>query len=1153
MLDGAATVGKLVAKAKELGMDALALTDHGVMYGVIEFYQACKKAGIKPIIGCEVYLAQGSRFVKNAQEHNSHLLLIAENETGYKNLMKLVTRAYLDGYYYRPRIDKEILKDHSDGLIALSACLGGEVPQAIMRNNGDPAEAISKIREYQEIFGPDNFFLELMDQGMPEQKQVNDVLIKLSREHGFPLVVTNDVHYPEREDATAQEVLICIATGKTLEDAKRMRFHGDEYFMRSEEELRELFPGVPEAFENSSRIAERATVEIEFDKIYLPKIHVPVEEKLTSEETPEAEKKNIDHYFEKLCWDGLRERFGQPTPEYEERLRYEIDVINRIGYSAYFLIVSDFIEHAKKDGVLVGPGRGSAAGSLVAYCLHITELDPLKYGLLFERFLNPDRVSMPDIDIDFADKKRDRVIEYVAEKHGRDNVAQIITFSKMAAKAAIRDAGRVLGYSYGDTDRVAKLVPDAIGMTLEQALVPGTELRGDYDVNPDTRTIVDHAKKLEGLSRQDSIHAAGVVISANELTEHVPLQKKGDGEVVTQYDMKSVEKIGLLKFDFLGIRYLTVIEDALKLIEENRGVKIDVNALPLDDAKTYEQLRKGLSYAVFQLDSAGMQRTMKDLKPTTFTDLVALLALYRTGPLQSGMTQDYIDRKNGLKQVEYWHPSLEPILKETYGTMIYQEQIMQVAVELCGFTLSQSDTLRRAIGKKDAELLDAQRASFVDGAVNRSIDQRLATDIFEKIRYFSEYGFNKSHSAAYAMISYQTAYLKTHYPVEYMAAVISSNLNDKDKILLYINEVNRMGIKILPPDINESGTEVTVHGDSILLPLSMIRNVGENLVLTIMETRKTGGKFKGLFDLCTRVESTALNKRSVESLIKGGAFDALSPSRLYLLERMENAMAEGSAKQKDKLKGQTSIFDLDAGAPDAQAPEVRPDVYPEMAKHELLEAEKEMLGLYLTEHPLSGKETLLVKESTHSIRELKELEDGQQASLVGIVAKAKKKMTRKNELMMFLQFEDLTDTFEVIVFPKTVKDYRDLLVEDKILKITGRLDKKESEPKFRASEFKDLTEEANRLVEEDTDGKLTLIIPVHCLNLQVLSALPKIFKEYPGTHPVYVNLVDGNVVTRLQLGRSFCVSGHSGLFAELKGLLGSDCIDHRNSRVKVSA
>ena len=1167
LLDGASRLKDLVAKAKELGMPAIALTDHGVMYGIIEFYEQAKKQGIKPIIGCEVYVAPGSRFDKaRGDESYTHLVLLAENNQGYRNLMKLVTLSFFDGFYYKPRVDKEILEQYHEGLIASSACLAGQVARHLMQDNYEAAK--EEALYFNTLFGRGSFFLEVQDHGIPEQKKVNEGMFKLSEDTGTPIIATNDIHYTNRDDAPAHDVLLCIQTGSTLADTTRMKFNSDNFYLKSGEEMAALFPGRPGVLENTLKIAERCNVEIKFGEYLLPNYDIP-------------EGYTADEYFEKLCHEGFEKRYPNAGDQYKERLEYEIGVIKQMGFPGYFLVVQDFVRYAKSQGIKVGPGRGSAAGSMVAYCLEITNVDPMKYDLLFERFLNPERISMPDIDIDFCFERRPEVIEYVTQKYGEDKVAQIITFGTMAARAAIRDAGRVFDIPYGRVDKIAKMIPEGFNegrpWTIDAAIEHVPELKDAYENDPEvTRQILDMAKNLEGLVRQDSIHAAGVVISDQELTNRTPVQRKGEAEIVTQYSMGSIEKIGLLKIDFLGLRTLTVIDNAVKNINKKHGVDIDIDTIPDDDKTTYELLQKGETTGVFQLESTGMRSLLRDLQPTAFTDIIALLALYRPGPLGSGMVKDFVERKHGQKSISYPHEMLEPILKETYGVMVYQEQVMRIASTMAGFSMGQADTLRKAMGKKLPEVLTKLRRQFVEGSVENGVEEGLAGKIFDLIVHFAGYGFNKSHSTAYAVVSWQTAWLKAHYPVEFMAALLTSIMGNKDKVAQYINECRRMNVEILPPDVNESYRDFTVVGSSIRFGLSAVRNVGEGAIEGIISEREHGGQFKSIYDFCRRVGMGVLNKRTIESLIKGGAFDSCNVSRKQLLLTFEKAVDMGIRSQKDKAAGQFTIFDMGDGDGGANEDVKDPidELVPEFEKHELLAYEKEMLGLYVSDHPLLGLADALANQTEFSTVELKEQKDGTIGWIGGIITKIKKINTKKGDIMLFIELEDLDGSVEVVVFPGTAEKYKTLIEVDKMVVIKGRLDVKEDEVKALAMEIKEFDTEdkgngngkrkarvngsgnGNGKGKGSANGKsngfkavensvLVLTVSKAAMTATFISRLKELLTAHPGPVSVYLKVQNGGKPVTLEFSPEFNVFPHGGLIAELKELAGETAVEVR--------
>jgi len=1107
LLDGAARLEELVEAAASLGMPALALTDHGVMYGVVDFYKAAKARGIKPILGCEVYVAPRSRFDKEPHRDNFqyHLVLLAENEIGYRNLMALVSAAYLEGFYYKPRVDKELLARHREGLIALSSCLAGEIPTLLL--NGQEEKAFEVAGWYREVFAPSGFFLELQDQGLPGQSKVNAGLINLARKLGIALVATNDVHYVRREQARLQDVLLCIQTGKTLQEEQRLRFITPEFYLKSRAEMEELFGEVPEALDNTLEIAERCSFDFEFGRLHLPEYRVP------PGETPSS-------YLRQLCYEGLKRRYLPPTREAQERLEHELNIIERMGYQGYFLIVWDLVNFAKKRGIPVGPGRGSAAGSLVAYCLGITNIDPLRYNLLFERFLNPERVSMPDIDIDFCFERRDEVIEYVRQKYGEDHVAQIITFGTMAARAAVRDVGRVLGWPVAEVDRIAKLVPAELGITLDRALEVSPELRGLYQNSNRVRELLDTARAVEGLPRHASIHAAGLVITPEPLVRYIPLQKTGDA-ITTQFPMQTVEELGLLKMDLLGLRTLTVIGHTVEMVRK-QGKEIDIENLPLDDRKTYELLSTGESTGIFQLESSGMRSLLRSLKPERMEDIIALVALYRPGPLGSGMVEDFIQRKHGLVPVTYPHPDLEPVLKETYGVILYQEQVMQIAHLMAGYTLGQADELRRAMGKKKPEEMARHRNQFIEGAAKKGYDPGLAAHIFDLMEYFAGYGFNKSHSAAYALVAYQTAYLKAHHPAEFMAALLSSVSQHLEKVAPYLEECRRLGIKVLPPDINESGVDFSVGDGHIRFGLAAIKNVGRAAVEAILAAREAGGPFTSLADFCRRVDLQVVNRRVLESLIRCGAFDSLGKGRKPLLEALDACIEAASQTQSDRKKGQVSLLDMvGATLEDPSLPEV-----PEFSQEEILAMEKELLGFYLSGHPLEPYTKSLRRLTTHTLAGLTELADGAPVVVGGVLVGFRKVITRRGEPMAYLVLEDFGGQVEVLVFPRVYERCRDWLFKDQVLLVEGRVDREEEGVKV-------LADHLERLPKDE--------MPSLYLKIEEgrgLKELQMVLAAHPGPHPVYFYFPEKR--RRLLAKRKYWVTLAPPLLKKLVDILGQD-------------
>lgn len=1115
LLDGASRINQLIDRAKELNMPAIAITDHGSMYGAIDFYKAAKARDIKPIIGCEVYIAPKSRFDKMAIDGESyyHLILLAEKEQGYKNLIKMVSLAYSEGFYYKPRVDKELLKQYSEGIICLSACIAGEIPAAIIRDNPDRADAL--VREYIDIFGKDNFFIEIQDHGMEEEKKANLALVKLAEKYGLGLVATNDSHYTNRSDSEFHDVLLCIQMGKTVDEENRMRFPNDNFYLKSPEEMEKLFGAYEGAIANTVKIAERCQVDFTFGHLHLPVFPVP--EGLTD-----------DAYLRKLCEDRLPNRYKTVGNEERKRLDYELSVIHKMGYDSYFLIVWDFINYARNHDIPVGPGRGSAAGSIVAYLLGITNIDPLKYDLLFERFLNPDRVTMPDIDIDFCYVKREKVIEYVVERYGVERVAQIITFGTMAAKGAIRDVGRALNMTYGEVDRIAKMIPAELNMTIDKALKNNPDLQAAYQEEPAVKKLVDFARDVEGLPRHASTHAAGVVIARDPLTSYVPVQTSADGFAVTQYDKDRVEELGLLKMDFLGLRTLTVISDALGLIKENRGIVIDIDTIDLVDAKTAQMLSSGDTTGVFQMESTGMTALVKELKPTGFSDIIPLVALYRPGPLGSGMVTDFINGRHGRKEVTYLHPLLEPILKETFGVILYQEQVMQIVQVLAGFTLGQADLLRRAMGKKKHSILAAQRENFLNGARGKGIEENLAIEIFDLMAHFADYGFNKSHSAAYAMVAYQTAYLKAHYPNEFMAAMLSSVMGTSDKVGYYIEYCRHQGIQVLPPDINASKASFSVDGEAIRFGMAAVKNVGENAIESMIKAREKDGKFTSLVDFCTRVDMRVVNKRVIESLIKCGAFDSQGAKRSQLVAVLDKAVEAAGSKQRDAASGQIGLF---GEAEMSHVDEVTlPDIE-EMPKEQILALEKEITGFYITGHPLDRYREKIQGFTTVEKLLSADNMDGKLTKIAGIIVSAKRISTKKGETMCFIEVEDFTNKIEVVVFPKVFYQSVNLLVPDMPVVVSGRLNANEETSKILADTMVKL---------DEYQPEIRIKIRKSQENADVFDNLKEIFCSYTGNNVVYLHLVDSKKVIRTE--EKFWFTPTKEIIDQIESLLGNDSV-----------
>jgi len=1183
MLDGASRVSGLMRRAAEQGMPALAITDHGNMFGAIDFYKAGLEHGVKPIIGCEAYVAPDSRFAKGARgprggnggarkEPYYHLGLLAETQQGYRNLMKLVSRAYLEGYWYKPRADRELLAEHADGLICLSGCLGGEVNQLLLAGRRDDAVAAAAF--YRDVFGPDRYFIELQDHGIPEQAQTNGELIRIAAELSLPLVVTNDSHYTDQADATAHDALLCIQTGSQMSDPDRFKFSGDQFYVKSPAEMHALFADHPETWRNTLDIGERCNVEIAFGTNHLPRFDCP-------DGMTEAA------YLRQLVFDGARRRYrrdgraatgdrgaghseagdredgdlragdreaGIPD-EVRRRLHYELAVIEQMGFPAYFLIVADLCQYARSVGIRVGPGRGSAAGCAVAYCAGITDLDPIAHGLIFERFLNPERVSMPDIDMDFDERRRGEMIRYARERYGDDRVAQIVTFSTIKAKQAVKDAARVLGYPFGFGDRLTKMMPAPVmgkDFPLAKAREMSSELRTAWETEPEAKKVLDTALSLEGLRRQHSIHAAGVVIGAGPITEHSPvLRVEADGEIVTQYDGGMVEAIGLLKMDFLGLRNLTVITDALSHIETTTGERIVIEEVPLDDPVTYKMLAHGDTGGVFQLDSPGMTALCRQLQPDRFDDIVALLALYRPGPMSARLHTSYCERKHGREKVSYAHPDLAEILEPTYGILVYQEQVLEIAKVIAGFTLGQADLLRRAIGKKKPAEMEAQRSKFLDGVVAEGYQAKLGTDLWNLIEGFADYAFNKSHSAGYGLVSYQTAWLRANYPVEYMAALLTSVKNNKDRLPLYLHSCRTMGITVLPPDVNSSEVdfaplrEGAVGGgqQQIRFGLSAVRNVGELVVEAIIAARTRHGAFTDFADFAGKVDGPVLNRRTLESLVKAGAFESLSTSqrphpRKGLLQVFEAIVEQAIATKRAEAEGQFSLFDSFAGAAEPVAGLVDAVVIPdvEYERAEKLAAEREMLGLYVSDHPLLGLERLLTQISPRSIPQTLAAANGGSLTLAGIFTGKTRKFTRKGEPYATGTLEDLEGGVEIICFPAVYNQSDELLAEDAVLCVKGRLDNGDT-PKVIVSEVSapDLS--------DATGAPLVLTLAPQQCTPEIVTPLKALLAEHRGVVAVHLRLCNAaGRITTLRLDDGLCVSRTPDLYAELKGLLGATAV-----------
>ena len=1044
LLDGSNKINEYVARVKELGMNSAAITDHGVMFGCIDFYKAAKAAGIKPIMGCEVYVAPGSRFDKeagHAEDKYYHLVLLAENQQGYENLMKIVSKGFIDGFYYKPRVDLELLAQYHQGIIALSACLAGEVARYITR--GLYEEAKKAALRYEEIFGKGNFFLELQDHGIPQQQTVNSQLLRMHQETGIDLVATNDIHYTYSTDAQAHDILLCVQTGKRLQDEDRMRYEGGQYYVKSPQEMAELFSYAPEAIANTQKIADRCNVEIEFGVTKLPKFDVPAPY-------------NSWEYLNKLCYEGLEERYSENLDALKERLEYELNVIRTMGYVDYFLIVWDFIKFARDHDIMVGPGRGSAAGSLVSYTLGITKLDPIKYDLLFERFLNPERVSMPDIDVDFCFERRQEVIDYVVEKYGKDRVVQIVTFGTMAARGVIRDVGRVMDLPYAQCDAIAKMIPTELNITIDKALTMNPELKSLYESDETVRNLIDMSKRLEGLPRHTSMHAAGVVISQKPVDEYVPLSRASDGSIVTQFTMTTLEELGLLKMDFLGLRTLTVIQNAVQLAEKNKGVKLDMDHIDQEDKKVYEMLGAGKTDGVFQLESAGMTSFMKELKPQNLEDVIAGISLYRPGPMD--FIPQYIKGKNNADSVTYDCPELEPILKATYGCIVYQEQVMQIVRNLGGYTLGRSDLVRRAMSKKKASVMEKERQNFVygneeegvPGCIHNGIPEQVANKIYDEMTDFAKYAFNKSHAAAYAVVAYQTAYLKCYYPVEFMAALMTSVIDNPSKVAEYILSSRKMGIDILPPDINKGESAFSVDGNSIRYGLSAIKSVGRPVIEGLVEERNARGPYKNLRDFIERLSGKELNKRVIENFIKAGAFDGLAGNRRQKMMVYVQILDAVNQEKKNVMAGQLSLFDI-ASEEDKASYEIRmPDVE-EYPREAMLAFEKEVLGVYISGHPLEEYEEKWRKNISAVTTDFQpdeetgnpKVRDGAKEVVGGMITAKTIKYTKTNKVMAFLTLEDLVGTVEVVVFPRDYEKNVRLMDVDAKVFIQGRVSAEE--------------------------------------------------------------------------------------------------------------
>lgn len=1131
LLDGACKIDALLDACQEKGMDSLAITDHGVMYGVIEFYKEAKKRGINPIIGCEVYVAPGSRFERasGANKEYSHLILLAMNNEGYKNLCKLVSIGFIEGFYYKPRIDYEILKKYSDGLICLSACLAGDIPRYLL--NGQKQKAGELAAHLKEIFTKDRFYIELQDHGLEEQRRLNPMLVSLANELDLDIVATNDIHYVNKEDAAAQDALMCIQMMKYLDDPDRLKFATDEFYLKSPEEMSSLFEQYPQAIENTKKIADMCDVTFEFGKMHMPEFIAP-------------DGKDNGDYLRELCIEGLKEKKPDAGEEYKERLKTELDIVDSMGYIDYFLIVWDFIKYAKDKGIPVGPGRGSAAGSIVAYSLDITDIDPIKYNLLFERFLNPERISMPDIDIDFCYQRRHEVIEYVIEKYGTDRVVQIITFGTMSARLVIRDVGRVMQIPYGQVDKIAKMIPFQIGITLEKALKINPELNALYEQDEQTKQLIDLALKLEGMPRHASTHAAGVVISKLPVVEYLPLQKN-DESITTQYQMGELEELGLLKMDFLGLRTLTVIKDALDLIKADKGLEIDLENINYEDKDVYDMIARAETDGVFQLESGGMRSFLKELKPSTFEDIIAGISLYRPGPMEQ--IPRYLKGKHNPAKSEYTHEKLKPILEVTYGCMVYQEQVMQIVRDLAGYSYGRSDLVRRAMAKKKAKVMEKERQYFVHGivedgeiivpgAVRNGVDEKSANRIFDEMMDFAQYAFNKSHAAAYALVAYRTAWLKYHYPIEFMAALINSFLDSSNKIREYVNTCNSMGIKVLPPDINKSMEKFSVEGDAIRFGLKAIKNVGINAVEEIVRKREQLGEYKSFIDFIDKIDLSLVSKRMVESAVKSGCFDSLGHKRASIIAGYEKIINGAQKTKRDNIEGQVTLFDLGNSAVE-NVTVALPDIK-EYPKRVLLTMEKEMTGIYISGHPLMefkdildmiGTRTSQLKESDE-ITGNTQVNDGQRIRLGGIIDSIKKRTTKTNNIMATVTIEDLYGTLNLVVFPNTLQKYSNLIYEGSVVCVGGKISvKEEDDPEILVEEIIDLNEYGKKLKNSIKGVNINVLTMSANESKQLLMTL----KKYSGKIPVYITISGGR---RMIANIDYYVNNDKNLIEELNNL-----------------
>ena len=1123
LLDGACKIDEMLELCEQFKMSSLAITDHGAMFGAIEFYTKAREKGIKPIIGAEVYIAPESRFLKTSSKDDKrdtsyHLVLLAKDYTGYRNLMKLTSIGFTEGFYYKPRIDKEVLMEHRDGLVALSACLKGEVSRMILKEGME--KAVETAGLYKEMFG-DDYYLEIQNHGIPEEDTVRNAMLEVSKKAGVPLVATNDIHYLKKEHAEAHDVLVCLQTGKDYDDPKRMRLQTDQLYFKSADEMARMFSDIPEAIENSLVIADKCNLELNLKDLHLPDFTVP--EKFGDI--------SLDEYLKILTLEGLPQKYPIVTPELRERLNFELDVISEMKYAGYFLIVKDFIDYARSQGIAVGPGRGSAAGSLVSYALGITNIDPTRYGLFFERFLNPERVSMPDIDIDFCYERREEIIKYVKDKYGEENVTQIITFGTMAARAVIRDVGRVLKMAYGDVDKIAKLIPALPGMTIEKAMDMVPELNEIPEKDETHKKLMDYSRVLEGIARHASTHAAGVIITPEELTNFTPLYKSSQGDTTSAYDMSSLETTGVLKMDFLGLRTLTVIQKALEMLKD-RGVEINIDQISLEDRPTYEIFANGETIGVFQFESSGMREYLKKLKPVAIEDLVAMNALYRPGPMK--YIDDFIKRRFGQEKIEYTHEILKPILEETYGVIVYQEQVMEIAREMAGYSLGKADVLRRAMGKKKKKLMLEQKKEFLSGAQAADINKKTAEDVFDLMEKFAEYGFNKSHAVSYSLVAYQTAYLKAHYPVEFMAATLTSEMGNTNRIVILIEECKRMGISILPPDVNESVVEFTPDGEAIRFGLGAIKNVGKGAINSIIEGRDENGKFKTLFDLCCSIDLRSVNKKVLESLIQAGAMDSIEGHRAQLYASVETAVTYAQHYLARKSGGQTTFFEPGDADGDPDYPELS-DVA-EWTENEVLQNEKDMLGFYFSGHPLSKFENEVRMFSTTDVCDLHSLKDGSLVRVGGTITQIKKHIDKKNREMAFITIEDFTGSAEILAFSDAYSKYQYLIETDAMVLCVGKLSMKdvEDEPKILLDEVIPLWD-----VWDKCSKNLCIMMKTDQVKDDSIRDVGNIIQKNLGDCPILINVVTPENGEYLLRTKNMKAKPTSHLVSELQKCVGS--------------